>query len=122
LFAQVSNSWLETSVTLVDEISGREYYFDTGVEEYSGSGWSEGSTSTSFNLESMPAGKYRMILKVYVMPPFQQNTPQVGYTNGTNPTSFTVSVVENPYSWNNFWIMFGLIFLYPVFYLMSRGE
>ncbi|MEY5048594.1 MAG: hypothetical protein RLZZ175_1953 [Bacteroidota bacterium] len=122
LYAEVSNSWLETSVTMVDEISGREYYFDTGVEKYSGSDWSEGSTSTSFNLESMPAGKYRMILKVYVMPPTQQNTPQTGYYNGFNPTSFSVSVVENPYSWNNFWIMFVLIFIYPLIYLISRAE
>ena len=125
LYANVHNTWLETSVTLINETSGKEYYFDTGVEYYQGSGWSEGSLSKVFELESMPAGRYRMILKIYGLPSIEQNVTQgtsYPYTTGYNPSECLITIKEVAFSMSNFWLTLALIWVFPLLFLIVNNE
>ncbi len=107
LSSPVNNSWFEASVTLINEQTGKEYNFQKGVEYYSGysdgESWSEGSTSTEVVLSSIPKGTYHL----NIFPTFNSSD-----INGYK--SFSISVVSDVSIWRNFFIIVGLLSLYPL--------
>jgi DNA-directed RNA polymerase subunit RPC12/RpoP len=67
ILSPVYNSWLELEMVLVNAVTGTEYAIEQGVEYYhgyeDGEGWSEGSTSETAYLSSIPAGTYFLRLQ-----------------------------------------------------------
>lgn len=67
IFADVDNSWCEVSGTLVDVVKGTEYSFEKGVEYYygysEGESWREGDKQETAYLNSIPAGRYDLIVR-----------------------------------------------------------
>jgi hypothetical protein len=65
--APVDQSWLYMSFALVDEVSGKVYYFDDELAYYygheDGEKWSEGSSKSTFFISSIPDGYYRISLE-----------------------------------------------------------
>lgn len=134
LYAPVSNSWFETSVILVNEDNGNEYYFDHGVEQYhgyaGGEHWTEGSHTDDFLIEQIPEGTYRMIIR-----PFQENPPKpayetISYMDGNfedhlpaSPiNSFQVKVTNDVTLWSNFWWMMLLGLIYPAIFILANND
>jgi hypothetical protein len=97
LRAMVSNNWIDVSFTMVNEQSGQEYFFDEGVEYYSGySGgehWSEGSVEKSITLSDMPEGTYRITTK----PLFKEES--------SIPDYYQIKVTQGATLWSNFFIL-----------------
>jgi hypothetical protein len=64
--ADVSNSWVNINIALVNEetneilIANRDIEFYSGYE--GGESWSEGSTKAKFNFCAIPAGNYHLVL------------------------------------------------------------
>lgn len=67
IWANVDNGWCEVGGTLVNANTGTEYSFEQGVEYYhgyeGGENWSEGGTKESAYLNSIPAGRYNLIVR-----------------------------------------------------------
>jgi len=67
IYADVDNSWCEVSGTLVDVVKGTEYSFEKGVEYYygytDGESWREGDKKEIAYLNSIPAGRYDLIVR-----------------------------------------------------------
>ena len=97
LRAMVSNNWMEVSFTLINEQTGQEYFFDEGVEYYSGyesgTSWSEGSVEKSITLSNIPDGTYRISSKPFI--------PE----NTSIPDSFYIQVTQGVTLWSNFIIL-----------------
>ncbi len=97
LRAMVSNNWMEVSFTLVNEKSGEQYFFDEGVEYYSGyeggQHWSEGAVEKSVTLSNIPAGTYRISSKPFI--PEETSIPE----------SFDIKVTQGVTLWSNFIIL-----------------
>ena len=102
--APVDNSWFETSMTLVNEKTGQEYPLEKGVEYYhgysDGESWSEGSTEAEVILSSIPAGTYHLNI-------FPSAPPGSG-------TRFSVFVTNDTPMWSNFFIVMGILMIYPL--------
>lgn len=101
----VDNNWFEASMTLVNEKSGQEYAVEKGVEYYhgysDGESWSEGSTEAEAGLSSIPAGRYH--LNIFPAAPA-----------GSPGTHFAVSVINDTPIWSNFFLVLGMLGLYPL--------
>lgn len=67
--SSLSNEWIETALTLVNETTGEEREFGVVSEYYSGNdngyAWSEGSNMGIAGLSSVPGGKYHLKIKIY---------------------------------------------------------
>lgn len=67
--ASLSNEWIETALTLVNEATGEEREFGVVSEYYSGVdngySWAEGSNMGTVGVSSVPGGKYHVKAKVY---------------------------------------------------------
>lgn len=67
--SNLSNEWIETALTLVNEVSGEEREFGIVSEYYSGVdngySWSEGSNEGTANLSSVPGGRYHLKAKIF---------------------------------------------------------
>ncbi|MFC7669338.1 hypothetical protein ACFQT0_19730 [Hymenobacter humi] len=101
----LSNQWLELPVSLVNEQTGQGFEFTKNIEFYSGvesgESWTEGSRNASAMLSAVPAGRYH--LNFY---PFSEAGPAA-------PT-IVATVEANPGLWGNFWLVLGLLFIYPI--------
>lgn len=68
LSSPVDNNWMDMEATLVDSKSGEEYHLEQAVEYYhgyeDGDSWSEGSTTSTAYLGSVPAGTYELRMEV----------------------------------------------------------
>jgi hypothetical protein len=106
LIAQVDNNWIDVSFSMINQQSGQEYFFEEGVEYYSGyeggSSWSEGSIEKEITLSEIPDGKYRISSKVA----FREGT--------TLPKVFFVEINEGVTLWSNFFILTAIGLLIPV--------
>jgi hypothetical protein len=64
--APVNNSWVEVGATLVNSVTGKEYFVSQGIEYYSGYSegevWREGSQSAEAFFTTIPAGTYQLQL------------------------------------------------------------
>ncbi len=67
--ASLSNEWIETALTLVNEASGEEREFGVVSEYYSGVdngySWAEGSNMGTVGVSSVPGGRYHIKAVVY---------------------------------------------------------
>jgi hypothetical protein len=109
--SDVSNSWVEDQITLVNESTGEEREIALGIEYYSGVdngySWSEGSTISEVCLSGVPGGKYHIKSK-FVTSDVDSYLP------------FSMTVYDSyPTNWN-FGILIvifgGLIFLFNITY------
>lgn len=103
LHSLVQNNWLAVESALVNSETGEAYYFDGGVEFYSGvedgEVWSEGSQQTSQIISSVPAGSYFLTLE-----PTSGGLP-VGHL-------FEVTVTRDvPLWWNFLWSLLLILVL-----------
>ncbi len=109
--AQVSNSWADLDVDLVNDQSQEVESVNVPIEYYSGveggESWSEGGTSTDASLSSLPAGKY---------------TLKVGGTwqNWQQPMPVTVKVEQNVNRGVNFCFAFILLLIAPLLGLFRK--
>ena len=119
--APINNTWLEIGGDFVNDENGETEEFETGLEYYTGTdsdgAWSEGSTSTSRTIESVPKGKYHLNFEVSG-PPLGTTSPSdpsppTALTN--NPVIFDIEVRTGALIWENFWYALLFISLYPIF-------
>ncbi|MGV3539373.1 MAG: DUF4178 domain-containing protein [Rufibacter sp.] len=110
LRAPVENTWFAAAVSLINTKTGKEYYIELGVEFYKGyedgTHWTEGSTSTSEILSSIPDGTYRVLIQ-----PYRENSS--GY-NVVAPDRFTLLVKNDVPIWSNFWVCIALLLAVPL--------
>lgn len=68
-YSYLNNEWIETALTLVNEVSGEEREFGIVSEYYSGVddgySWSEGSHTGKASISSVPGGRYHLKAKVF---------------------------------------------------------
>lgn len=66
--SSVDNDWIEADMTLVNEKTGEEKFFSTGIEYYhgysDGESWSEGSTDKTEYLNNISPGTYHLDINV----------------------------------------------------------
>ena len=102
--ANVSNSWLEGDFTLVNEISGDQYYFSRAFEYYSGvedgERWSEGSPGATVTLNNIKQGRYHLNMQL-------TNDGRIAYNQ------LSIFVVENVSLMSNFFITLLCIVIFP---------
>jgi hypothetical protein len=118
--SSLSNEWIETAMTLVNESTGEEREFGVVSEYYSGYdggyAWSEGSNMGTAGLSSVPGGKYHLKIKVY-----------------SSITEDKILVLDAKYAgpevWNTLLIIFPLLGLMIIinllksrYELMRKGE
>lgn len=112
--ARINDSWVELQYALVNRTTGKSYEMGQQFEYYSGfdsdGAWSEGSTSASTLLPSVPAGDYDLL---------------VDSSSGTSlgapvKEPIHVTLTHDVAPWRNFWIACTVIVLYPAFLLYRR--
>jgi hypothetical protein len=99
----LANHWVEATVSLVNEQTGRGYEFTRSLEYYfgteDGESWREGSSQAEALLGAVPAGSYHFNLYPTVDP-------------GTGTTRLTLHLTENTTLWSNyFFALCGLALL-----------
>jgi transcription elongation factor Elf1 len=111
LQSPVENNWLAIESALINDKTGAAYYFDQGVEHYSGvedgESWAEGSHSSDVVISSVPAGTYYLTLE-----PTSGGLPPGQY--------FEVRVIRGVPLWSNFLWSFVLILIMPAIALWRR--
>lgn len=89
----VNNSWASVMVSLVNENTSEEVFASKDIEYYhgyeGGESWSEGSTSETFNLCGVGAGKYHLVV-----------TPQKPAEDISNNTLKVSAQWGKPTVWN----------------------
>ncbi len=108
-WANVNQSWMEASFTVINDDSGEEFFFEQGVEYYyghsGGESWSEGNVENTVTLSALRDGKYRMIIK----PTFpDQNTAD----------TYAVKVTQGVILWSNYFILTALGLIIPLILLI----
>lgn len=112
--SNVSNTWLELPVSLVNEQTGQGFEFTKSIEHYSGVedgySWSEGSVEAEATLDEVPPGRYH--LNLYPA------------TDDNRQVTFSVTVTENPWVPSNLLLALLALLLYPavVFYRRHHHE
>lgn len=99
----LANHWVEATVSLVNEQTGRGYEFTRSLEFYfgteDGETWSEGNRQAEALLSTVPAGNYHFNIYPTVDP-------------GTGTTRLTLHLTENTTLWSNyFFALCGLAVL-----------
>lgn len=99
----LNNQWLELPVSLVNEQTGQGFEFTKNIEFYGGveggESWTEGDREADAVLARVPPGRYH--LNFY---PFTEK--------GVAPT-IDVLVTTIPAVWSNFFIVLGLVLVFP---------
>ena len=107
--APLSNSWMDVDVDLVNEQNSEVESVPINVEFYSGTdsdgSWSEGSTSNSAILSSVPAGKYTLRV-------------EGTWGNWQQAQPVNVEVKQNTFRAVNFCCAFVLLSILPVLALI----
>lgn len=105
LYADVSNTWFETSVVLVNDVTDESYEFTKGVEYYfgysDGESWSEGTRVDEWTIPSVKGGKYHLI----VTPTKAPSTIDVQYK---------ITVKRDIPTYNNFYWLAAFILIVPL--------
>jgi len=111
--SNISNDWIEAQITLVNEESGEERSFVSGLEYYSGyddgGAWSEGESAHSNYLSSIEPGKYHIEANFF-------GSSSSKYTN-FNITAF----VDSPTSWNYFLLVLSLLIICVLIGIVNNG-
>ncbi len=105
-YSNVINDWIEGNFTLVNETTGKEIFFELGLEYYEGYEdgihWTEGEVSREDYIGGLESGTYHFEMDV-----MGQNSSKAKFY------TFTV-FKDNPYNWNH-WM---LILMYLGFSLL----
>ncbi|MNX74940.1 hypothetical protein D3C86_1063950 [compost metagenome] len=108
----LNNSWLETTIVLVNEATNQTWEVTKGFEYYqgveAGESWSEGETSAEVLLSEIPKGKYHLNI----------------YTASGDPMrdALSIKVVSNVTLWRNLLICILVLSLFPAYtYLRMRN-
>jgi hypothetical protein len=111
IVSNLSNNWLETDFTLVNETTGDQYYFSGALEYYAGytdgETWSEGSNQSTLTVSRLTKGKYHYNVLVT-----NDITKPFGY--------LSVSVIQNVPLTSNFIIVLLCLILFPVYIYFRR--
>jgi DNA-directed RNA polymerase subunit RPC12/RpoP len=106
LYSPVQNDWIETDVELVDEKTNKSTGFSQTAEYYSGTdggeSWSEGSRDSNFILDSVPGGRYHLVIQ-----------PNADATRKGEKT-FILLLRRNVVTWSNFFVALILLSVYPL--------
>jgi hypothetical protein len=113
LYANVDNRWLEIQGELVNDNTGEESDFSTGVEYYSGydsdGSWAEGSRWKNLTISAVPAGTYHIN--------FESSAE-----NYSQNTHYRVHIRSGILTWSNFFWSLVLVSIYPlIVYLLRRS-
>lgn len=104
--ANVGNSWLDLSMTLVNRTTGVSYPVNREISYYygveGGESWSEGSPNDEALLTDVPEGDY--ILEIETEGPPDRN----------DPVALDVEVYRGVPRWSNFWLAVLALLLPPV--------
>lgn len=110
----LDNSWVELNCSLVNTQTGASYDFDNAFEHYSGydsdGHWSEGSDHNTALLREVPAGEYNLVVNAATGNNYNQAIGQ--------PINLVWKHDVTP--WQNFWLVFFGILLYPGFLFYQR--
>jgi len=105
----MDNSWVELNCSLVNTKTGESYDFNNAFEHYSGydsdGSWSEGSDHHTSLLRDVPAGEYNLVVNAATDNPARQI--DLRWKHDVTP-------------WQNFWLVFFGIMLYPGYLLYRR--
>jgi hypothetical protein len=104
LYTNLYQNWAFFNVALINEETGRAWDFGSEVSYYSGSDWSEGSSSETVRLPRIPAGRYYLRIE-----PEMDDAPNDGYTTGPRNVTYTVVVNRDMPTYWPFVIAFLLI-------------
>ncbi|HKC68396.1 MAG TPA: hypothetical protein VKG26_09205, partial [Bacteroidia bacterium] len=113
--SSIDNDWIEADVTLVNEKTGEEKTFVTGMEYYhgyeDGESWSEGGNEKTDYLNNIKPGKYHLEMRVF----------------GSDKTTYRDIQIQllkaYPSSWN-YWLLIGVLAVITaiIVYLGNRFE
>lgn len=111
LNSPLSNNWLETSFTLVNETTGDQYYFSGVLEYYAGytdgESWSEGSNEETLTVSKVTKGRYHFNVDVY-----NDITKPYG--------SLYITVIEDVPLYSNFVFALLCLTLFPAYIYYKR--
>lgn len=107
----MDNSWVELNCSLVNTQTGESYDFNNAFEHYSGydsdGHWSEGNDHHTSLLRDVPAGEYNLVVNAATDNPSRQI--DLRWKHDVTP-------------WQNFWLVFFGIMLYPGYLLYRRFD
>lgn len=110
----LDNSWVELNCSLVNTQTGATYDFNNAFEHYSGSDsdghWSEGSDNRTSLVRDVPAGEYNLVV----------NSSAGDSHNQLLARSINLSWRQDVTPWQNFWLVFFGVLLYPGYLLYRR--
>ncbi|GAB3499469.1 hypothetical protein GCM10027341_22830 [Spirosoma knui] len=110
MHSDLNNQWVELSVNLINEQSGRTYEFAKTLEYYygveSGESWSEGSRDDDAVLARIPSGRYH--LNIYPA------------TEAGHFASFSLTVRQTSLIWGNILFMLAILAAYPILLYCRR--
>lgn len=113
LAANVSNNWIYTGVTLVNEATGDRYDVDLDAEYYfgyeDGESWSEGNSKNSKVVSQVPEGRYYLI--IYPDKPV-----------GVTTVRIEVNVVRDVPIFSNVLILILVLGIFPAIYFWRRNS
>jgi hypothetical protein len=109
----IANNWIEFAVSLVHEESGESIDKEIGIEYYFGSdggeSWTEGSQEASLFYNSLPKGKYHLII--------EPSGSVLTATDSNLPVY--ISAKSDVTVWSNFIWSFLLILIAPIYYAIK---
>jgi hypothetical protein len=108
----LNNDWMELDLSLVNDASNEAYEARQAIEYYSGyddgESWSEGGQVAESSFSSVPAGNYRLMVD-----------PSPGQM-GPNGMDVSLELKSNVGVWGNFWMIFFLIIIFPLYAFLYR--
>ncbi|MBK7928645.1 MAG: DUF4178 domain-containing protein [Bryobacterales bacterium] len=87
LETNLRQNWAYFSMALINEQTGQAWDFGREVSYYSGSDWSEGSSTDSVRVPTVPAGRYYLRME-----PEMDPKPMDVYTSGPREMTYTVTI------------------------------
>jgi hypothetical protein len=104
--ADLTNDWVELSLTLVEKDSGQSFGATRELSYYEGyddgESWSEGSRQDEVVFRRVPAGTYYVVVDADLAP------------QRTSVMSTTLEVVRDPPVWSNLFLALGFLAIFPV--------
>jgi Zn finger protein HypA/HybF involved in hydrogenase expression len=107
LYADVSNSWLENEIEVINLDNGTSFTTEQGVEYYSGvdggESWSEGDRENELILSALPKGNYQLSF-----------TPT--YDSYNKPYHYTITILNDVNMYKNFGLLLLILGIPSVIY------
>ena len=115
LDTNLRQNWAYFNMALINEQSGQAWDFGREVSYYSGSDWSEGSSTDSVRVPTVPAGRYYLRME-----PEMDPKPTDPYTTGPREMTYVVTIKRDVPS---YWPIFLAMLLVPIpaFFKLGKG-